>query len=87
MRKTDPQDKHFFRASERLFCMNGEWYFQTREQDHGPFTRREAAEAAMSQYATEMDDLMPFSQSRLAESKESTDEQVQRSVQKGGEPD
>ena len=45
--------KQFFRASNRLFCLNGEWYFQASEDDHGPFTRREAAEQALERFTGE----------------------------------
>ncbi len=48
------QPRQFFRASSRLFCLNGEWYFQTRENDHGPFTRREAAERALERFIDNM---------------------------------
>ena len=51
------QPRQFFRASRRVFCLNGEWYFQTRESDHGPFTRREAAELALQRYVDEMQDI------------------------------
>jgi len=51
------QPRQFFRASSRLFCLNGEWFFQTRERDHGPFTKREAAEQALDRYVDEMQDM------------------------------
>jgi len=51
------QPRQFFRASSRLFCLNGEWFFQTRERDHGPFTKREAAEQALDRYVEEMQDM------------------------------
>ena len=51
------QPQQFFRASSRLFCLNGEWFFQTRENDHGPFTKREAAELALDRYTKEMQDI------------------------------
>lgn len=54
---TSTQPRQFFRASSRLFCLNGEWYFQTREADHGPFTKREAAELALDRYVNEMQDM------------------------------
>lgn len=58
MRKNDEtEEKYFFRVTDRVFCLNGEWYFQTREIDRGPYSRREAAEAALDQYVMEMDDL------------------------------
>ena len=57
MRKSDEQPKQFFRAAARLYCLNGEWYFQTREEDRGPYTCREAAETALERYSSEMSDL------------------------------
>lgn len=50
------QPRQFFRASSRVFCLNGEWFFQTREDDHGPFTRRDAAEAALARYVGDMEE-------------------------------
>ena len=57
MRKVDKEPKQFFRAAARLYCLNGEWYFQTREEDRGPYTKREVAEAALEAYCCEMADL------------------------------
>jgi hypothetical protein len=37
-----------------VFCLNGKWYYQTREDDDGPFTTREAAELDMQRYVDEM---------------------------------
>lgn len=51
------QPRQFFRASSRIFCLNGEWFFQAREDDHGPFTCREAAEQALTRYTAEMQEL------------------------------
>ena len=45
--------RQFTRVSSRIFCMDGEWYFQTRENDHGPFTRREACEQALERFVGE----------------------------------
>lgn len=54
MRKSDHNDGTYFRAGDRVFCLNGNWYFQTREDDHGPFATREAAELDMQRYVDEM---------------------------------
>ena len=35
MRKDDHDDGPHFRSSERLFCTNGEWFFESRENVHG----------------------------------------------------
>ena len=54
MRKKDHSDGTHFRSKDRVFCMNGEWFFETREDDHGPYATREAAEADLSRYIDEM---------------------------------
>ncbi len=48
-RKDDPAEKHFFQT-ERFFSANREWYFSTRETDHGPFHSRLIAEEEFSVY-------------------------------------
>lgn len=55
------QPRQFFRASSRVFCLNGEWFFQTRENDHGPFTKREAAEQALERFVDEKQTLEELS--------------------------
>ena len=55
MRKSDQQDSTFFRSRDRVFCQNGKWFYQTREDDHGPFPTREAAEIDLKRYVDEMD--------------------------------
>jgi len=47
------EPRQFFRVSSQLFCMDGEWFFQTDDSDHGPFTRREAAEQALERFVEE----------------------------------
>jgi hypothetical protein len=45
-RKTDrdPDNIAHFRADSRIFRLNGEWYFSSREGEHGPFeSERDAA--------------------------------------------
>lgn len=54
MRKADEDDLTFFRSRDRVFCQNGKWYFQTREDDHGPFPSREAATLDLKRYVDEM---------------------------------
>ena len=54
MRKNDHNDSMYFRSGDRVFCLNGKWYYQTRESDHGPFYSREAAELDMQRYVDEM---------------------------------
>lgn len=51
-----PQDRQnnpalFPFRSGRYFCVNGEWYFATRESaEHGPYIDRAAAEIACHRY-------------------------------------
>ena len=43
-----------FRSRDRVFCQNGKWFYQTREDDHGPFPTRQAAEVDLQRYVDEM---------------------------------
>lgn len=54
MRKDDQADSTHFRSSDRVVCMNGEWFFETREGLHGPFPTREATDMAVARYVQEM---------------------------------
>ena len=51
MNRADDQNKtHFFR-SDRLFAVNDQWYFSTREHlDQGPYATREEAREEMLAY-------------------------------------
>ncbi|MDH3642970.1 MAG: DUF6316 family protein [Gammaproteobacteria bacterium] len=42
-RKTDKDDVAHFRAGSRIFRLNNEWYFSSREGEHGPFESEEDA--------------------------------------------
>lgn len=53
MRKDDPAKSTFFRSSNRVFSQNGEWFYQTREGDQGPFATREAAAADLDRYVSQ----------------------------------
>ncbi len=66
MRRTDPEDtnKRYFRTQERLFSMNGQWYFTTREGDVGPFRTREVALNEVTRYVREREDLDSFQRAR-----------------------
>jgi hypothetical protein len=55
MRKSDASDGTHFRSGDRVFCLNGKWFYQTREEDHGPFPTRVAAKADLQRYVEEMD--------------------------------
>lgn len=54
MRKKDKTTATHFRSGDRLFCLNGKWFFQTREEDHGPFPTRDAASRELKRYVDEM---------------------------------
>lgn len=54
MRASDQPGKTFFRSNERVFCLNGNWYFQTREHDHGPYVSEISARQELNRYVQEM---------------------------------
>ena len=62
MRRTDPENtsKRYFRTAERVFSMNGQWYFTAREGDIGPFRTRETALSEVARYGREREDLDSF---------------------------
>jgi uncharacterized protein DUF6316 len=63
MRRSDPDNKTYFR-SQRIFCTNGQWYFATREGEHGPYSSRSRAEAALATFVNEKVELDRFQESR-----------------------
>lgn len=54
MRKQDTDNGTHFRAGDRVFCQNGKWFFQTREDNHGPYPSRASAEKELTRYTEEM---------------------------------
>ena len=62
-RREDEDDKTYFR-SDRIYSMNGQWYFGAREGDCGPFPSREGAVAALAQFVNEVVELGSFQKSR-----------------------
>lgn len=54
MRASDQSGQMFPRSKERIFSLQQQWYFQTREYDHGPFQSRQAAEAELQRYVYDM---------------------------------
>ena len=66
MRRTDSEqtNKRYFRTQERVFSMNGQWYFTAREGDIGPFRTRENALKEVARYVREREDLDSFQQAR-----------------------
>jgi len=69
-RREDNEDKTYFR-SDRLFSMNGQWYFSSREGDCGPFASREVAHAALARFVHEKIELDAFQKSREMEPRKS----------------
>ena len=65
-RRDDRIDKTYFR-SERVFAMNGQWYFGTREGDCGPFRTQDIARAALARFISEKVELARFQKSREIE--------------------
>jgi hypothetical protein len=65
-RREDHEDKTYFR-SERVFGMNGQWYFSAREGDCGPFGTPALARAALSRFINEKVELDSFQKSREQE--------------------
>ena len=58
MRRTDPTGtRRYFRTEDRIFLLNGQWFFATREGDVGPFPSREAATKEATRYVRERIDL------------------------------
>ena len=65
-RRTDTEEKTYFR-SDRLFCSNGQWFFATRDGEHGPYRSRDQVEAALARFVGEKVDLQSFQDAREAE--------------------
>ena len=55
VRKSDEKNKVHYRAKDRFFCLDGHWYFLTREGNRGPFDSREEAETELKLYADTME--------------------------------
>jgi hypothetical protein len=62
-RQEDTEDKTYFR-SERVFGMNGQWYFGSREGDCGPFATPVMARRALERFLSEKVELAAFQKSR-----------------------
>ncbi len=73
MRSKDTGKTTHFRSGDRVFCQNGDWFYQTREDDHGPFPTREAAEFDLRRYVDEMNFFDAASNSATSESKQRQD--------------
>lgn len=68
MRRTDPEDskRSYFRCQTRVFVLNGEWYFTTREGECGPFRSKERADDEVDRFIAERKALKDFQKSREA---------------------
>ena len=60
----NPNDNVRYFRSKRLFMMNGDWFFATRESDEGPFVTRQLAEAALAFYVSGKIELAHFQKVR-----------------------
>jgi len=65
-RREDNEEKTYFR-SDRIFSMNGQWYFGSREGDCGPFVSRESAREALARFVNEKVELDGFQKAREQE--------------------
>ena len=81
MRESDekPSASHF-RATERFFRENGQWYFSTREGEEGPFRTREAAEAAMQRYVKSIQAAANFKKEQTEKYARDPDKPVDRAI-------
>jgi hypothetical protein len=66
MRCTDPKDstRRYFRSADRYVCVDGSWYFSTREGDCGPFPTKKVAVREMERYLAECRALTRFQTAR-----------------------
>jgi hypothetical protein len=65
MRREDQYDRKCqFRASDRVFPGNGEWFFAAREGDEGPYATRAVAEREMQWFVVEKRYLSSFQAGR-----------------------
>lgn len=53
-RRSDQTCAEFQRTHDRIFELDGYWYFQTREHDHGPFASRASAAGELERYVLDV---------------------------------
>jgi hypothetical protein len=72
MRKNDPNDttRSYFRTQDRVFTLNGQWFFTTREGEVGPFRTREKAIEEVGRFVQERNELMKFQNARGSEKRQ-----------------
>ena len=54
MRKSDGKEKTHFRAKDRVFQINDDWWFATRDGDRGPFASKQLAAEELANYVKEV---------------------------------
>ena len=64
MRHDDLEQKRYFRSPERVFRMNGAWFFAAREGDQGPYASHHEAGREVSRYVQAMTELGSFQRKR-----------------------
>jgi predicted ATPase len=64
VRRDDAEKKNYFRSPERVFRMNGAWYFATREGEQGPFASELEALKEIKRFITEKTELAQFQRKR-----------------------
>lgn len=64
MRHDDHDKKSYFRSPDRVFQINGAWYFATREGDQGPFASEAQAQMEIERLITKKTELARFQKAR-----------------------
>ena len=64
MRQDDTEKKSFFRSADRVFHMNGAWYFSTREGEEGPYASEVQAQLEIKRFILEKTELAQFQKAR-----------------------
>ena len=64
MRHDDHEQKSYFRSPDRVFKINGAWYFAAREGDQGPFASEAQVQMEIKRFITEKTELADFQKSR-----------------------
>ena len=67
VRQEDSDKKCYFRSPERVFHMNGSWYFATREGEQGPYPSEQQAHVEILRFISEKTELAKFQKEREAE--------------------
>ena len=64
MRRDDAEKRNYFRSPERVFRLNGAWYFATREGEQGPFDSEGQALMEIERFIAEKTELAQFQRKR-----------------------